>query len=288
MLDFSHLANARNGSEVQTFNALGAGDWQTWLKPRGKSNVTIIGMGSGGGGGNGFAGAAATARGGGGGGGSGGLMRLIIPADLLPDVLYINVGIGGAVGGNGFLTAVSIRPDSLNQSRVLVAFGGSAGGSGTNAAAGAAGAAGVSANTHVTGFWGINYPTLGNTGAAGGAQTGAVGSPITWGSATPPNSGGAGGGGTTSADFAGGGIVAAGFFPSISGGAAGTFNGADGFESKIPLAFCGGAGGGASNLAAGGNGGKGAIGSGGGGGGGGVTAGVGGPGGGGLVIIQAW
>ncbi len=71
MLDLSHLINTRNGGDVQLFNALGPNDMQSWVRPRGKSHVTIIALNGGGGGGGGFSAAAATARGGGGGGGSG-------------------------------------------------------------------------------------------------------------------------------------------------------------------------------------------------------------------------
>ena len=50
MLDFSHLPNTANGAERQVFNALGVNDWQTWIKPRGKSMVMITSLGPGGGG----------------------------------------------------------------------------------------------------------------------------------------------------------------------------------------------------------------------------------------------
>ena len=140
MLDFSHLANTKNGGDLQVFNALGTNDFQTWVKPRGKSMVSIIAINSGGGGGGGFSAAAASTRGGGGGGGGGAISRLTgIPIDLLPDALFINVGLGGAggaatvAGAVGGVTFVLIRPDTalLVQNRVLqggVAAGGGGGG----------------------------------------------------------------------------------------------------------------------------------------------------------------
>ena len=51
MLDFSHLPNAANGADTQIFNALGLSDWQTWVKPRGKSMMMVSSIGAGAGGG---------------------------------------------------------------------------------------------------------------------------------------------------------------------------------------------------------------------------------------------
>ena len=83
MLDFSHLPNTLNGADIQTFNALGPSDFQTWLRPRGKSMVSILCLSSGAGGGGGFSAAASTARGGGGGGGGGTITRLSHPWSTL-------------------------------------------------------------------------------------------------------------------------------------------------------------------------------------------------------------
>lgn len=296
MLDLSHFPNTSNGADIQIFNALGLNDWQTWVKPRGKSHLTIIAIGSGGGGGGGFSGAAATARGGGGGGGASGISRLIIPISFLPDNLYLNVGLGGiggapgSAGGSGGFTFIQIRPDSLGQNRVMLAVGSVAGGGGggSSTAAGAAGSAAGANGPFLFSALGLFDSNAGIAGGLGGSQTGTAGTPITWGAAAPTFSGGGGGGGTTAADFAGGGIIGGGWFPTIAGGLAGPNRGQDGFFSSVPFGSCGGTGGGASNTSNGGNGGNAAIGSGGGGGGGGVTAGSGGNGGNGLVIMQCW
>jgi hypothetical protein len=299
MLDFSHIPNAANGAETFVFNALGVNDWQTWVKPRGKSIISILAIGGGAGGGGGFSAAAAAARGGGGGGGCSGLSRMIIPAFSLPDILYVQVGSGGvggaaaSAGAAAGLSRISVKPDSVVQNGILLSGTGASGGGGAGSAtaAGTQGAASTAATAPVCGAFsclGISLNFIaGQIGASGGAQTGAVGNQTTWGSSGFPLSGGAGGGGTTSADFAGGAITGGGWFPTIAGGLA-ALRGQDGFYSAVPFGACGGSGGGSSNAATGGAGGDGAIGCGGGGGGAGVTGGAGGKGGHGLVIINCW
>ena len=136
MFDTSHLPNLRNGADVQVFRAGGPGDWQTWVKPRGKSMVWIFCLGAGGGGGGGFSGAAATARGGGGGGGSGGQTSLVLAADLLPDQCFVHTGAGGDGGaGSGVAGAVGQRsivsvvaPIASSTAYVLLASGTAAAG----------------------------------------------------------------------------------------------------------------------------------------------------------------
>lgn len=134
----------------------------------------------------------------------------------------------------------------------------------------------------------------GNNGSSGGAQTGAVGSSVTFpgGAAQTllaPFSGGAGGAGVGTGDvaFAGGNQSAFGaLFPQLNGGAAGSNNGSGGQLFPRPLfGGRGGCGGGSNGTGVGGNGGAGAPGCGGGGGGGGTTGGRGGPGGPGGVLI---
>ena len=130
MLDFSHIPNGQNGAETFVFNALGANDWQTWMRPRGKSMANIIAISPGAGGGGGFSGLAASARGGGGGGGSGAIARLVIPLSFLSDTFFINVGIGGAggaagaAGASGGNSMIALRPDNTTvQNRVLYGTG---------------------------------------------------------------------------------------------------------------------------------------------------------------------
>ena len=66
MLDFGHLPVSTGAADVQTFigtsQAVGT-DWQTWVKPRGKSMIDILLIGKGG---NGGTGVIAVAGGGGG------------------------------------------------------------------------------------------------------------------------------------------------------------------------------------------------------------------------------
>lgn len=302
MLDLLHLPNRANGADIQLFRA--PAQFQTWIKPRGKSMVKIICIGSGAGAGGGFSAAAATARGGGGGGGPGAFGSAIFPADMLPDMLYVFValgGLGGAaanVGTAGALSYVLNVPDiSLpTASRVLLsgAAAPGGGGAGTAAAGGALGTAGTVAAQAPMTAWGQMVGMIGQAATAGGAQTGANGAAVT--QSTPPTNGGTGGGGTTSADFAGGAFTATGWMPSLTGGPAGSNRGQDGYELSpagvyIPVmssGFAPGTGGGSSNAGNGGDGGNGGTGCGGGGGGGGVIGGRGGTGGNGLIAIVSW
>ena len=85
----------------------GTADWFEWVKPRGVQTVNILAIGGGGGGGGGSTNSTGTVRGGGGGGGTGGMVRVTgIPAMFLPDVLYVQPGIGGG-GGNAGATGVT-------------------------------------------------------------------------------------------------------------------------------------------------------------------------------------
>ncbi len=295
MLDFSHLPNTQNGADIQTFNALGPSDFQTWLRPRGKSMISILSLSSGAGGGGGFSAAASTARGGGGGGGGGTITRWLAPLMDI-DRLYINVPLGGLGGATGVAGAtagngtVSIVPNSNTAVNALFNVTGAlatGGGAGTASVAGAAGAGAVATGVAGQGQTAIISTISGLAGIIGGAQTGAAGGGFTFASGNP-FTGGMGGAGVTATDFAGGAISGAGWFPSFAGGTALGGRGADGWFSRWPFGASGGTGGGSNNAGIGGAGGNGAIGCGGGGGGGGVTGGAGGNGGNGLVIITCW
>ena len=101
MLDHSMLPQGTQ-SRLEVFRNQGGTtttDWQTWVKPRNATMVHMTLIGAGAGGGGGLTGAAGTARGGGSGGGSGAMTRILIPAYLLPDRLYLMVPRGGN-GGN--------------------------------------------------------------------------------------------------------------------------------------------------------------------------------------------
>jgi len=291
MLDLSYFQN--NNSNVQGF--FSGGTWQTWIKPRGAKLVNIICQGSGAGGGGGFQ-SNSTPVGGGGGGGSGATARLLINANLLPDILYILPGIGGAggiggapatAGSPGQNSFVTLIPSTGSVSNVILRSGttpATAGGAGTTAAGGTGAAETISviANNIFAnlGTFIFQAGVVANSAGTGNAAT-----------TTPSNfvinSGGGGGAGT------GGAVTATGVFPGITAAAVNT-NGQDGPIYYKPILMLYGGRGGGGSLSAGfnaGNGGNGAPGAGGGGGGvaftgaGAVTSGNGGRGGDGFVII---
>ena len=300
-----HLPRETNGrvqifTQVSTLTNL---QWLTYQRPLGISMLSIMCIGGGGGGGGGFSGIAASARGGGGSGGSSGVMRVTVPAILLPRTLYVQVGAGGLGVGSGGGTAasgvfsyVAIAPDTT-ASNVLAISNNSVptgGGTGTAAAVGAAGTGGTLAtiaNFPLAGL-GVFETIAGQSGVSGGAVAGGNGTAQSIPTSSVMTSGGTGGGGTTSADFSGG------LWTAIAGSylseqrpatpAAGSVNGSGGFTLWEPFFSFGGTGGSSSNTGPGGAGGSSGFGSGGGGGGGGTTGGRGGDGGPGIVIIVAW
>lgn len=306
MLDLNHFPSSTGSDDVQIFNrpsTVTNTQWQTYLKPRGKTMLSILCIGGGGGGGGGFTRAAAAAGGGGGSGGSSAVTRVVIPFYFLPDVLYIQVGqggqgvsSGGGTAGSGVLSYVAVAPNTT-ATNVLAVSGNAAavgGGTGTGAAVGAAGTAGTIATIANCPLAGLGYYQFiaGQIGVAGGAVAGAVGTAQSIPTTSVITMGGSGGAGTTSADFAGG------LFTAISNSylseqrpetpAAGSNNGSGGVQMWKPFFSFGGGGGSSSNTGIGGNGGNGAYGAGGGGGGAGTTGGRGGNGGTGIVIMTAW
>ncbi len=98
---FSDFIQNKN-STTQIFTGSGAAStFFTWHKPDGCTLLYIICVGGGGGGGTGSlngisGGSSTTTAAGGGGGGAGAICKLIIPAFMLPDTLFIQPGIGGA------------------------------------------------------------------------------------------------------------------------------------------------------------------------------------------------
>lgn len=285
MLDLSHIPNSQQ--DVQIFNANGSA-WQTWRKPKKCSYVYIMCIGGAGGGAAGFINSVYAP-----GGASAGISRALYNAQQLSDILYIQVGLGGA-GGATTLTAgspgtrswVSLQPVVLAQNLVQ--------GSGAAVAAGGtisgANSAGETAITQSV----VTFLTLSNFIGTAGVTS--VGSGAL---ATPPNitpftsqllTQGGGGGGVGANNGAS--ILSTTISPLIAGGLTSSSgnggNGANGITSYKPFYSLGGAGGGNSSVANGGNGGDGGIGCGGGGGGGcAVTfsGGIGGRGGDGIVII---
>lgn len=288
--------------------------WQTWTKPDDAKFVYMYIIGAGGTGGGGRTGGF-NAGGGGGGGGSSSITVALYPAFLVPDTLYIRVGIGlsgstaGTGGGSGSLSYVTTYPNTsaiyvLGQSGNAVA-GGGAGGTNTGTGAGAGGTGG-SAWTYAgypLAALGLVSSTVGQTGGAGGGNIPASGVSIT---PIITITGGAGGGGVSAAatPLNGGDITGSGFLPTITGGTGGSgtvqvINGRSGFMAfqpttesymSLPMMFTGGAGGGSNGNGIGGFGGNAAYGSGGGGGGASYnsTGGNGGSGGDGLVLITCF
>lgn len=285
-------------------------NWETCLKPRGSVGCYIYCVGGGGGGMSGLAGAASFA-GGGGGGGSSGQSTLWVPAFLLPDVLYVSVGAGGAsnvASTNAIASKVSVAPSATANDCLLSATGGASGTAPTTVpAGGGAGAAGglaTIAQAPLAG-WGASNFLAGQAGIIGGAAVagGNLALPTT-GLVITGATGGGGLGAVNVAGKAGGNITGAGIFPSNPGGAGGTTAptaGAHGSNGMRPIRnlwyMYGATGGGSCGLTAGGvgadggSGQRGSFGCGGGGGGAcitGSTPGRGGEGGDGIVIIAFW
>jgi hypothetical protein len=278
----------------------------TWRKPSGISMVFIGCYGAGGGGGGGFTRTVAQNGGGGGGGASGAIYNDILPASLVPDELYITVGVGGqggaaqTVGTSGGITYVEAYKDGGANFVFARATGG--GGGGGSVSAGVGGSAGTNAVSAVANqklsTTGVFTSIAGQSGSAGGTTSGGIA--LTYGVATMIN-GGAGGGGCNTSNVAGAGGQITGVppsIPTISGGAIGGNEGNVGLQriTLDVLVSMGGSGGGgngttASNSGNGGRGANGNIGSGGGGGGTGTSTGVGGAGGNGgdgMVIIVCY
>jgi hypothetical protein len=272
MLDLFNIPT--NASSTQTFYAMGGtNDWQTWEKSRGAKMIQILCVGSGAGGTQAAAGVGGAS--GGRGGSSAGISRVMIPAFLLPDTLFIQVPVGGVIGGNGGISYVALAP--VTTSSALVAAS-------SATVAGPTTAATIATATAFNSL-GLFISIAGVAGAAGGIQTTG---PSTNALATTVLTGGAGGAGKISGGaFNGGNINGAGPLPTISGSIANATNtGNSGVYLLQPFCATGGAGGGSSTGNVGYNGGDGAYGCGGGGGGSArTTGGSGGKGGDGIVII---
>lgn len=279
---------------------------QTWVKPRGINFVYFFLIGAGGGGGKPDNGTLSVAAGG---GASGSIAAFLVPEFVLPDILYIRVGVGGlgaTTSGNGDFggdTEIFSDPEIFT----LISLGGSGNGSGGASNLGGT----MSSFVNVNGYqMGISirpespYYTVGQAGSNGAASANLSGTSSLWGGNGLIVCGGAGGGNGTGS---GGSITTSNVdIPSILGGAGSTGgNGYNGFgygqpikytnntSNPLPLlTFTGGAGGGGHTTGQAGRGGNGGYGCGGGGGGSCTNAaglaGNGGNGGDGLVIIGAF
>ena len=289
MLDLSHISSQQQSTF--TFYAQ-SGSWQTFQKPRNAKFIEIFCLGAGGGGGHSINGA--TTVNGPGGGGSGGIVRGIIPAFLLPDTFYIQVGkggTGGRVSGNsglaGGISYISLNGTTSEQTLICKSSTGVAGGGGPSQTAGVGATVAVPALS-AFGNLGLFTAIVGVVGSTGGLSNPTVGSSQIA-LATNITTGGAGGGGKSGAAFAYGGTIIAApviLTSTVAGGQITGQDGNNGYGTFSPFCGTGGAGGASIITGIGGKGGKGFYGCGGGGGGAGsVTGGFGGDGGDGLVII---
>jgi hypothetical protein len=269
------------------------GDY-TWLKPPGIVMVYILCIGSGGGGGSLFSQAAGTNRAGGGGGGGGGVIKGMFPALLLPDILYITVGRGGAgqvggVGGAATGTATSIKPSGdTNQGLFLLANQGT----GANQANQGAGATAAAVSSYSLGAFGIiPAATTGGNGSSGGLGSAGTNLGLF---VNTLNAGGTSGGGITNLNVAqvGGSHNVGANTAGLIGGTLASPNGNNGFtryaRGYSEFYSVSGTGGAGSTSGAGGKGGNGGMGCGGGGSGGNTSSSTsqGGNGGNGYVLIQ--
>jgi hypothetical protein len=313
MYQFNNLTS--NVPNVQTFNANGV-SWQPWTKPNDALLIHILCIGGGAGGGSGRLATANAIKYGGGGGGSSAVTSMYVPAFLIPDTLYIQVGVGGAGGaaqtvnttnGNngsaGGVSYVALYPSYTGTGQrgnlLLSANGGAAGQggtttTGTNAAGGTATAVGSTSPFYLgLGQFTSTAGQAGSSSATGGVPTALTISGITC--------GGAAGSVVRFGPIAsaGGDIITPSnlipYLTSLSGGVGNgtstTILGNNGYAVKKPLMYIGGTGGGSSLSSSVGTGGNGSIGSGGGGGGASnniAGSGAGGNGGDGIVIITSY
>lgn len=277
-----------------------------WRKRPGAQMVAIFAVGAGGGGGNGTVGAVSNA-GGGGGGGSGSQIYLEIPAFLVPDTLFVSVGVGGqGNGASGGRSIVQLAPGTYpSQSALFVETKGGAGGSSGSGggSSGSGGAVGTVGNNPLASCAFVTYIGQDGNSAPGPGAPSNKALPVT-GLRVSGGCPGAGLNGSGAAGSLGGTYTNpdSRVFPTLIAGSAGSSAttpggaGSNGME-MVKGFWCGGTGGGSSHGSAtgaglvGGMGGDGGIGSGGGGGGGALTGsvqGLGGRGGDGLVIIVQW
>jgi hypothetical protein len=302
MLDLSHIPNSQQ--DVQIFYSNGVTNaWQTWQKPRKCNYVWIMCVGGAGGGQSGTVASGSFSSNMIQGGGSGAVTRALYNANLLPDILYVQVGLGGTGGAStstntsnpgsaGTRSLVALQPAATVTVQNLVARSGNAvaAGGSVNATS-----TGETVSTQAT----ATFYTLSNFVSTAGVNcvfltTRPIANinPLTSQITCP---GAQGGGGVTLTPVAinGGSFSATAYTPLIQGGLgtlSASTNGGDGDNGVTvwkPFMSTGGAGGGNSDLGNGGKGGDGGIGSGGGGGGSCSSgqSGAGGRGGDGLVVI---
>lgn len=314
------MSNTSNLSIVSEYNKVfyaNGTTWQTWTKPTNCKMVYFYVLGGGSGGGGAKSSSSNTSPGGGG-GASSAITVALYSAHMLPDTLYIQIGLGGIGGlggtagglGNagspGSFSYVCLQ-QNLTALNILLKSGDAVPTAGTGAfsttGTGAAGTGGTAwtYSTSIISNMGIISTTVGSNGTGG---TGSGGSPNNL-TPTLPVTGGTGGGYGGASDlstFKGGSILGTGFLTTLPSGtinlSTSAVNGNDGYTfintSNIqnPMFFTGGTGGAGTYTSGinGGNGGSGSYGCGGGGGAGASNAngGNGGKGGDGIVIISCY
>lgn len=305
MIDYFNLISTDKNSQI--FYAAGSEVWQTWTKPNGCKFVHFYLLGGGGGGSSGRTDVTfSVTREGGGGGGSSSFAQGYFPSNLIPDTLFVCVGMGGSGqtsimnGTSGGISFISISPTSADTANIILRSG-NVGATCSNARTGGIGGTVFVGSTGILSFLGQIQNTVGSNGLAGGTNASPVGSSISAYFLT----GGAGGGAVRSVGNSsnnGGGLTGSGYIPTIGGGnTTGNPNGLSNplfyfptqdYGMNNPMTFIGGLGGAGLDATNGGDGGDGSYGCGGGGGGGSTTGngigGRGGNGGNGLVIITSW
>lgn len=292
MLDIFNIPGQQDNVKIY-YAQSGSNAWQTWTKPRGCKYIWIMCIG-GGSGGTAGTGSALTSSAVATGGGSGATVKALFPANVLPDILYVQPGLGGRGGvpPSGTSTSanrsfVSIAPTSSIPMNLVVTSGA--------AAASANGAETVfTTATYATYVGLLSLGTFFQITAGGNGGTTSFENRAALGGLSLTLGGCAGGAVSGSASPITGGYVPAiaPYIPSMSGGTATNINGDNGLFSLKPLILTSGGGGYGGSGSFGGNGGDGAFGCGGGGGGhtsaAGGTGGTGGKGGDGLVIIATF
>ena len=283
MLDISNIPSQNQ----QTTILYATGNWQAWSKPRNAKFIQIFCLGGGGGGGqntlNNPTGAC--------GGGSGGHVKGIIPAFLLPDTIYVQVGRGGigastgAAGGVGGISYVAIQPSTSELTLICKSSTAGGGGGGTNST----GAAATVSVVALSAFGNLGlFSASAGVASAGPSVNGTAGNSLT---ALASNivTGGASGAGRNASitGVVGGSILAAPLILTsvVNGGTASSLNGESGYGRLQPFCGTGGGGGASVTTGVGGIGGNGWYGCGGGAAGGGSVLTKAGDGGDGLVII---
>ena len=293
MLDFNNLPQPIN---VEIFNGgrLSSGTAPrstTWTKPRNCQNVGIICVGGGGRGGTGGGGVAGTLRLGGGSGGNGGVVAVYLPSLIVPQRLYVQVGIGGGVisgNNNGTVSFVALHPlftGFQSNTTLCLAEGGSQ--SSSNVGGSAGGSNAKSSDTILNFAKGLVAVKGSSSGQTGQTSLGDANNP-SFAPVYQLTRGGCGGS-VSAANVAYLGGEISNRPPIFVDWITHSQDGDTVWEENGYLfSSRGGAGGSGNNSGQGGRGGNGGLGCGGGGGGAGLTGGTPGNGGDGVVIIVTW